>query len=44
VVQGFPAMPHDLTLLENDKVAFTADVDLGTPGEELYLLDLDARH
>jgi hypothetical protein len=43
VVQGFPAMPHDLTLLENDKVAFTADVDLGTPGEELYLLDLDAR-
>jgi hypothetical protein len=43
VLSGFPAMPHDLALLENGKLAFTADTDLYAPGDELYVLDLDAR-
>jgi hypothetical protein len=43
VMSAFPAMPHDLAVLENEKLAFTADTDLSVPGEELYLLDLEAR-
>jgi hypothetical protein len=43
VLSSFPAMPHDPSLLENGKLAFTADTDLYIQGEELYLLDLDAR-
>jgi hypothetical protein len=43
VLSGFPAMPHDLALLENGKLAFPADTDLYAPGDELYVLDLDAR-
>ncbi|MGA7730003.1 MAG: hypothetical protein WCD37_01895 [Chloroflexia bacterium] len=39
-VAGFAAMPHDLVLLQSDMLAFTADADVGTPGYDLFVVDL----
>lgn len=41
IVQGLPAMPGNLTLLNNNRLAFTADIDLTAPGYDLFLVDLD---
>lgn len=40
-VSDLPAMPRDILILEGNKLAFTADLDLGSPAYELYLTDLD---
>ena len=40
VVQGLAAMPGNLMPVEGDKLAFTADVDLGSPGYDLFLVEL----
>jgi hypothetical protein len=40
VVQGLAAMPGNLMLVEGNKLAFTADVDLGSPGYDLFLVEL----
>jgi hypothetical protein len=40
-VERFEAMPRDLALLDNDMLAFTADLDVGTPGYEVFVADLE---
>lgn len=39
-VQGLGAMPSNVMLVEGDKLAFTVDLDLGSAGYDLYLVDL----
>jgi hypothetical protein len=42
VASGLRAMPRNLVLLADGKIAFAADNDLSVPGSELYILDLDS--
>jgi hypothetical protein len=38
-VGNLPAMPHDLVLLDDGMIAYTADVDMEMPGYDLFVVD-----
>lgn len=39
-IAGLPAMPHNLVLLDGGALAYIADIDMTTPGYDLFIVDL----
>jgi hypothetical protein len=39
-VGNLPTMPHNLVLLDGGMIAYTADVDMVTPGYDLFVVDI----